>query len=462
MSRVPIRLRLTAGFALAMVAVVAGGAAFAYLRVRADLDETIRDSLYTRAQGVARQARRSRVRLVQSGLPPSEEESITQLLAPNGRVLRTTGTTSAPVLSASQLRRARTGSVLVDRRVPEIDGPARVLARPVSARSGSPVVAVGQAVDDRNEVLAGLLKGFLIAGPIAIVVASLVGYVLAAAGLAPIEAMRRRARNVSLTEDGDPLPLPAARDEVRRLGETLNDMLDRLRRSFQNERRFVADASHELRTPVAVIKTELDGALHTGGYGPDVREALVAAIDECDRLGQLAEDLLVLARAADGRLPVRPERLRMRSLLDSIRDRFIDRAIEHRRRIRVDAPDDLTVAVDPLRMRQALGNLIDNALRHGDGEIVLSARATGTDVEIDVADQGPGFPPDLADQAFARFARGDPARTRGGAGLGMSIVRAIAEAHGGRTAIVDGAGARVRLWLPASAGAMDGGAPARP
>ncbi len=122
--------------------------------------------------------------------------------------------------------------------------------------------------------------------------ASIVGYVLAAAGLAPVEAMRRRAREVSLTRDDEWLPLPAARDEVRRLAETLNEMLDRLRRSFARERRFVADASHELRTPVAVLKTELEGALRTGDYGPEVREALVAAIEECDHLAALAEDLL--------------------------------------------------------------------------------------------------------------------------------------------------------------------------
>src|SRR4029453_18842316 len=116
--------------------------------------------------------------------------------------------------------------------------------------------------------------------------------------------MRRRPAKVSLTHDGERLPLPAAHDEIRRLGETLNDMLDRLRRSFDRERQFVPDASHELRTPVAVVKTELEGALRTGDYGPQVREALVAAIDECDHLVQLAEDLLVLARAGEGQLPV--------------------------------------------------------------------------------------------------------------------------------------------------------------
>ena len=157
-------------------------------------------------------------------------------------------------------------------------------------------MVVGQSLDDRDETLAGLVASFAIGGPIAVLLASLLGYALAAAGLRPVEAMRRRAAEVSLERDGERLPLPAAHDEIRRLGETLNEMLDRLRGSLERERRFVADASHELRTPVAVIKTELEGALRAGGHDPRVREALVAAVEECDHLAQLAEDLLVLAR----------------------------------------------------------------------------------------------------------------------------------------------------------------------
>jgi two-component system OmpR family sensor kinase len=251
-----------------------------------------------------------------------------------------------------------------------------------------------------------------------------------------------------LTRDDERMPLPAARDEVRRLGETLNEMLDRLRRSFERERRFVADASHELRTPIAVIKTELEGALRTGDYGPQVREALVAAVEECDHLAQLAEDMLVVARAGEGQLPVRREDLAVGPLLEGVREGFADRARQHGRALRVEAPADLHVSGDPLRLRQALGNLVDNALRHGAGDIVIGARGSPGGVELHVADEGPGFGPDIAEHAFERFARGDTARTRGGTGLGMAIVRAVAEAHGGWAAIAPGAGAVVRIWLP--------------
>src|SRR5439155_14979406 len=174
---------------------------------------------------------------------------------------------------------------------------------------------------------------------------------------------------------GEQLPLPRAQDEIRRLGETLNEMLDRLRRSFERERRFVADASHELRTPVAVIKTELEGALRSGDFGPEVRESLVAAVEECDHLAQLAEDLLVIARASEGELPVQREELQIRPLLEGVRERFVDRAEQQGRRIRIDADDDRRLSADPLRLRQALGNLVDNALRHGDGQVVLASRS---------------------------------------------------------------------------------------
>jgi two-component system, OmpR family, sensor kinase len=200
---------------------------------------------------------------------------------------------------------------------------------------------------------------------------------------------------------------------------------------------------------VAVVKTELEGAMRTGDYGPDVREALVAAIEECDRLAQLAEDLLVVARSAEGELPVRPEELEVRALLEDVRQRFADRAAQRNRGIRVEAENGLRLTGDPLRVRQAVGNLVDNALRHGDGEIVLRSRRASTGVELEVSDSGLGFEPAIADRAFERFARGDRARTRGGTGLGMAIVRAVAEAHGGRAEIVAaGDGATVRIWLP--------------
>jgi signal transduction histidine kinase len=441
-SRLPIRLRLTVAFALAALLVLAGAGLFVYVRLAADLNESINASLDERARALVAAGDRAHP-ASGGGAIGQSEETFAQVLAPDRRVLFAAGGVRGPALSVAELRTVRRGPLRLERRVAGVEGTTRILARP----AGSQAVVVGQSLDDRANALGGLVASFAIGGPLAVLLASILGYALATAGLAPVEAMRRHAAEVSLTSDDERLPLGAARDEIRRLGETLNEMLDRLRRSFERERAFVADASHELRTPIAVVKTELDAALRTGDYGPDVRDSLVAAVEECDHLAQLAEDLLVIARADEGHLPVRREALAAASVLEGVRDRFADRAAQLDRRIRVEAPAALNVHADPLRARQALGNLLDNALRHGRGDIVLRARRADSGAELEVADGG-SFPSDIAGRAFERFALGDRARTGRHAGLGMAIVRSIAEAHGGAATIVPGAGATVRLWLP--------------
>jgi two-component system, OmpR family, sensor kinase len=429
-SRVPIRIRLTAAFALAMVLVLAAAGTFVYLRLADDLDESVDAALQSRAAAVLASDSAS------AGTPGDPEEGFAVLVSPGA---------AARGLRPDELRRAASGQqVVVERDVPGIEGTTRVLAR----SDGGRVVVVGQSLDDRDETLANLVASFAIGGPIAVLLASLLGYALAAAALRPVEAMRRRAEEVSLADGAQRLPLPEARDEIHRLGETLNEMLERLRRSFERERSFVADASHELRTPVAVIKTEIEGALRAGGHDPQVHEALVASLEECDHLGQLAEDLLVVARAGEGELELQPEPLDTRELLERTRARFAERAAERGRSIRVEAEDGQIVYGDELRLRQALGNLVDNALRYGAGEIELMSRRDGQGVQLAVTDAGPGFDPEFAVRAFDRFTRGDTARSSSGTGLGLAIVRTIAEAHGGRAEVVRGRGATVGIWLP--------------
>jgi signal transduction histidine kinase len=357
------------------------------------------------------------------------------------------------VLSPPEALDASRRTTLFEHDVPGIEGTARALARPLTIEDRRFVLVVGASLADRDETLSGLVSSFLIGVPVAVLLASGIGYWLASAGLAPVEAMRRRAERVSLGRGSERLPLPAAHDEIRRLGETLNEMLARLEDSFQRERRFVADASHELRTPLAVLKAELEAAVRIGGHDAEVRKSLGVALEETDHLAQLADDLLLIARAADGRLPVNPEPVDVRELLERTRQRFADRASRQGREIRVEAPERDVVSVDPLRARQALGNLVDNALRHGGGEIRLSAGRLAGAIEIDVADDGDGFPAELEGHAFERFERGNGKETRSGAGLGLAIVRAIAEAHGATATVVDSgsAGATVRLRFPSPA-----------
>lgn len=292
-----------------MLLMLASAALFVYLRLRADLDDRIDASLQSRVSG-----------LVDSGREPDlagvaledPEETFVQLMSPSGQVLDSVGTLQGPALSRAEARRASAEPVSLERELPGIDGRARLLAR--SARGeGAAIVVAGQSLVDRNDALSSVVSSFAVGGAFATLLASLIGYLLAAAGLVPVEAMRRRAREVSLLASDEGLPLPAAHDEIRRLGETLNEMLARLRAAFERESRFVADASHELRTPIAIIKTELEGALQVADPETSVHASLAAATEECDRLGQLAEDLLVIARAADGSCPFdvnRPTSLR--------------------------------------------------------------------------------------------------------------------------------------------------------
>jgi signal transduction histidine kinase len=464
-NRLPIRIRLTLAYALALVVVLAGACGIVFFQIRSDADDAIAGALETRmtaAQSLI--DRGDALNAGDAGLLGERDESLAQLLRPDGRVVFANGGTRDAALTGPDLRRATRGRIVVERRLPGFDDTVRVLARPARSRGGRLVVAVGEALTDRNEALRALVRSFAVAGSLAVILASVIGYALATAGLAPVETMRRRASAISMAGAPERLPLGPAHDEIRRLGETLNAMLDRLRGSFERERRFVADASHELRTPIAVIKTELEGALRAGGLAFEQREALVAAVEECDRLAELAADLLVLARAADGRLPTRPEPLRVVALLESARDRFADRAAERERTIRIEAPPDLVVMADPLRLGQALGNLVENAIRHGAGDIVLSGTATPDGAAIAVSDQGAGFGAELAERAFERFTRADEARSGDGAGLGLAIVQAIAQGHGGRAVIVDGpSGATVRILLPAMTpqhALDDGAAPA--
>jgi signal transduction histidine kinase len=219
-------------------------------------------------------------------------------------------------------------------------------------------------------------------------------------------------------------------------------MLARLEAAFEHERRFVADASHELRTPLALLRTELEVALRRPRSREELEAALRSAAEETERLVRLSEDLLLIARADEGALPIRRENIAASELLERVRARFAARASSLGRDLRVEPAGGLVVDVDPARIEQALGNLVDNALQHGTGAVTLFIRAAGGRVELHVTDEGSGVPPGFAKRAFDRFSQADSARSGPGSGLGLSIVQLIAAAHGG-SARIDGADA----WL---------------
>jgi two-component system, OmpR family, sensor kinase len=453
LERVPTRLRLTLAFAVGMAAVLMAMGLFLYLRVGAALDRTIDQSLRGRVDDVAALVRASGSGLREAGerLLVEREENPAQVLDPDGTILDSApGVGGHRLLTRPQLARASQATIMVDRPpVPGSDDPLRVLATPVQTQGGPVVVVVGASVDDRIEALEGLRTQLLLGGPVALLLASLLGYSLAAAALRPVESMRREAEAVSAAEPGRRLPLPPADDEIARLGTTLNTMLGRLESALARERRFVSDASHELRTPLAALRTELELALRRKRPPEELEAALQSAVEETERLCRLAEDLLVLARADDRGLPIRRERVSAADLLTAMRDRYAPQAAEAGRPLVIRADDQLELHVDRLRAEQALGNLVENALRHGRGQILLLAQRRDGRVELHVRDEGSGFPPDFLDRAFDRFTRSDPARQGPGAGLGLAIVDVIARAHGGTAHVAnDRDGADAWLEIP--------------
>jgi signal transduction histidine kinase len=329
---------------------------------------------------------------------------------------------------------------------------ASVMAAVLVAAGIGLYVRLGQALDDSSEAeaLEPLLLALVVAGPVVLALATLVAYWLAGAALRPVELMRREAAEISAGGPGRRLPVPAARDEIGRLAVTLNAMLDRLELALERERRFVADASHELRTPLASLRAELELALRRERPPAELRAALRSAAEETARLSQLAEDLLVLARADGGTLPLRRERVDIAALLGTVRERFAARTAQASRRLEVHAAPDLAVRGDRLRLEQALGNLVENALRHGGGTITMRSIPSNGGVAVDVDDEGDGFDDVGPQEAFHPFVRGRGSSSTVGAGLGLAIVEAIARAHGGSTHVASGpAGTTVGIDLPA-------------
>jgi signal transduction histidine kinase len=454
-SRLPIRLRVTLAFTAAMALVLVAVGLFLYFRLEARLDESIDNGLRSRAGEVSALARTPERTLggAHNASLIEPAESFAQVLTPAGRIVDSTPQLQdRPVLSRSELAQAAASPTFFERSgLPGIDATARLLAAPIDTPSGKLIVAVGSSLGDRNDAVAGLAKLLLIGGPIALLLASLAGYVAAGAALRPVDQMRRRAAAISASGPEERLPVPAARDELQRLGLTLNEMLTRIDSTLERERRFVDDASHELRTPLTLHKTELELALRHGESEEELRAAVASGLEEVDRLVQLAEDLLIVARSEGGTLALAVEPVPADDLLGGVAERFRARASEAGRELVVDGHAGLVAEGDRLRLEQALTSMVDNALRHGGGEVRLWAAADGGAVRLHVSDRGAGFPPGFMPRAFERFSRADAARGQGGTGLGLAIVETIALAHGGRAGTENdpnGGGADVWIEIP--------------
>ena len=429
--------------------VLAGTGFFVYLQFQHEAETTIDSGLRSRADELAAVVRQEDTNLAASKQHlVGKTDSFAEVLDPSGNVLDSSPTIGGTdLLDEEQLAAATRGPTFVSRDdLPGLQGGARLLAAPVATPAGKRIVVVGTSTVDRDQAEDDLEQLLLVALPAALILASIAAYLLAAAALRPVEAMRARAEEISIAAPDERLPVPATRDEVARLGETLNEMLARLGDALARERAFVADAGHELRTPLAILRAELDLALAEGRTPDELRAALASAAEETDRLTQLSEDLLTIAQTERGELPLRLATTKLGEVFEAVERRFSRRAAEADRGIVVGDGVEIDLKADSLRLDQAVGSLVDNALRYGAGTIELSARRAGDAVEVHVTDEGPGFPPDFIPRAFERFSRAPGAR-EGGSGLGLAIVATVAEAHGGAAHAANRPTGGADLWL---------------
>lgn len=461
-SRLPLRLRVALAFAMTTAVALVGLGVFVQLRVADTLDDRLADTVAAERDRLVHASGSDLGAAVQGVVG----EGFAQLLGPDGDVLASSSQVARPLVDADAARAAAEEARLLERQVALLDtddeadeddeteqeavteveseaeeeSEAAVL---LIQRVGDRVLVVGTSREDTDEALEEVREQLLVGGPVALLLASVLGYVVAGAGLGPIERMRARAATISDRSPGERLPVPEARDELQRLARTLNAMLDRLDEGLQRERRFVAEASHELRTPLALMRTEIELALRRPRSTEELKEALASTGEETERLIALSEDLLVLAAADSDRLTLDREPVDLAALARDVVRRFAAMAEATDRTLRVEGVA-VTVRADRSRIDQVLSNLIDNALRHGAGDVEVAVVRRGGAAELTVADRGAGV---TEPRPFDRFSG-----AHGGRGLGLSIVQAIVTAHGGTVTAgsrPDGPGALLTVTLPA-------------
>ncbi len=373
-----------------------------------------------------------------------------QVVDPQGRVRAVSAATDrlVPILYPDELHDLPDGDA---RMIPGdrigLPGPVRVVA--VSAgRAGDPVrVLVARSTADVAQGVHLLRLTLLVAFPLLVVLLAAVSWRVLGAALRPVEALRAGAEDITGAARSDRLPVPDSRDEIHRLAVTLNGMLHRLDAARARQRAFVADAAHELRSPLTNMRTELEVAQRI----PDATDWPALADDlltDVERLSRLVDDLLLLARADDaaGRALAPTETVDLGALLGDVAARYpAVRYAEPAGPLRVDG--------EPHGLGRMVANLLDNAVRHAATAVTLTAEPDGTYHRITVCDDGPGIPAADRERVFDRFTRLDDGRARdaGGAGLGLAIVRELVRRHGGTVTLGDaGPGLRVDVRLPKS------------
>lgn len=445
LGRMSLRTRLT----LAATAMSAVGLAIGGVLLLVALDRALLGAL----DETARRQGEDIATLVESGpLPeplPGFGSVVAQVLDDDDRVVASTpgGDRLTPVVAGDDLAAVRAGDAV------ELDGtrlgqpePLRVVGVPTDAAGQPRTVIVAVSLEEQQRSIRFAKIG-VFGGVLAVTTAlGVLSWLVIVRALRPVDRLRRGAEEITGAGGGHRLPVPAGGDELSRLAVTLNDMLGRLDAAAARQRAFVADAAHELRSPIAALRTELEVALaHPDAVDPHdtAREALV----EVQRMARLVDDLLVLAHLDNPRPARRDELVDLGQLAVEVAEGVRDGRAD----VRVEAGDDVYTRGHRDSLSRVLRNLVDNAVRHASSRVEVAVTTSGGHARVTVSDDGAGVREADRERIFERFTRLDDARDRdaGGTGLGLAIAREIAVAHGGALVVEDAApGARFVVTLP--------------
>jgi heavy metal sensor kinase len=453
--RLPIRVRLTAWYAVLLAAIIVGLGTFVLLQLRSDLRQAVERDLRASSIQIARGYSYEGAEDFQdvSGTVLPQGTSAAQVLDPTGRVILAHGDPLPGPLGPAH---TRADALAGKQRMLDIHLRGqryRALFSPVRRRGRQQVLVVAQSLREVDEAVDRLLVLLLLAGPAALIATALGGWWLARKALLPVGRMTSKAEKIGIDRLDERITPPRTSDEIGHLAVTLNAMLDRLERGVEEKRRLVADASHELRTPLAAMRAELDISLRGDDLTPAARTVLESTLEEAERMSRTVDNLLLLARVDEGRLELLTTRVDMLDASEAAADPLRSLAAAKNLTFAVEG-EHYAAEADPHRLHQALTNFIENAIKYAEpgGTVGVSTWHDDHEVGVTVTDDGPGIPPGARAHIFDRFYRVDSARGRdgGGSGLGLAICREIANAHGGRVWVEskEGAGSAFTIALP--------------
>jgi heavy metal sensor kinase len=458
MSRLPIRWRFTLWFGATLALLLFGFSLLLFTVMRHQLLAAVESGLQEELREITNEISLARKR--SEMLEQTERRFLEhgvyhfQLVDADGKVLfQSRAFDGRPPLS-TPVPAAPGALQFVTRELPNL-GPCRIVTSVAEGPAGHYIVHAATSLEPFERQLSLLMTVLVASGPIALALGIAGGYTLARRALSPVDRIVDVANRITATDLHQRVEVLNPNDELGRLAQTFNALIDRLQKAIEEMRRFTADAAHELRTPLAVLRSGIDVTLRAPRTADDYRQALEAAADEANRLTRLADQLLFLSRQAAGMMQIDREEMRLDALVKDVAEQFARRSDQAGVALAVEPLAPWTVRGDDIRLSQVFYNVLENAIKYTPrgGRVVVRGRVLDHHVEIEVEDTGVGIPPEHLQHVFKRFYRVEQSRNadRGGSGLGLSIAQSAVEAHGGNISIksTPGRGTVVSINLPA-------------